>query len=501
MHRTAFEAARVDIYETESTADTPDIQIPDDDIQSLEISEKLQDRIDSAKITLSATSPKYTKEGAITSGDRLHFYAGEDDSVGRAYGSGVYGEGTYSGSAPRWVGIVRNRTPKREHANKWTLELDVEDWVFGKLNDVDIRNVWRNTPVATDPSQTVANRGIVNQVLDEVPGVKPNGVEPVDVGTDYYTSGKSALDVLVDLLALGDSAMYADGQTVVFKPLSEITPSFSPSPSDMLTYGCRITADDLITNVVVHGGTEPAPSKTAKQLTRDSSATVTDTNRITMPIVVEKSQLDQIDVWTRPLDSSEDSLTLRLQRDDNGQPIDVGNTDADINGGKKQLSHEFLEHDGWTTFIFPDHTLPGGTIWLILESDGETGQRIGVNSVNGEPAIQGYYPYPVGVEKSNPEAERKYGRRDASLKDDTLRTFKAARQAANSKLRHSSEPTKEFRYSANSREAFGVSVGEILDVNFPDVDAVGTFIVTERTDSYENGSFGSDFVAVSTDSF
>ncbi|MWG34814.1 hypothetical protein [Halomarina oriensis] len=481
--------------ESDDLADA-DVTVADADVEAIDITERIQARKDTAQLTIGNDDGQYT--GDITSGDRVEFIADTPANRKRAYSTDAYGSGLFGGYGSLWTGMVRSQTPERAGPQDATLDIESQDWVFAKCGFAQVYDAFEDAPICLPEEDPNAESAIVNTLLRrEAPAIDRSLLGRCETVTDEFSNGQNLLDVLGDLAAKADAVLFSRGRSLAFVPLADLAAKTEIGPADATTHNVRINDDDLANVIRVDGGTDFAVDDA--QETVSSYQTVTDTNRILHRISTRKSRLARIEVWTRA-DRSEDAdgIVVRLQKDDGGQPIAVDDTQSDITD-PTQISAEFLDDDGFTTFRMSKHTLPEPNPWLIVESDGSTGQEIGVDT-SSVPAYRAYFPYPISVRVESPASQREYGRREDRIKDDGLQTFRAARDRGDAELRHRDEPRRELSFGARGPDAHTLQAGEVFDAQFPLEGAVGDHIVIQRTISYAGATMTTDVTAQETKS-
>lgn len=475
--------AWLDIYKPDNSSDTPDLTIPNDDINDASITRRIQNKKDKAGIQIFNGTGRYS--GDITPGDRIEFHAQPEDGL-RAYGTGKYGTGAYSETTRVWTGLVSNLTYQRQHPTKTTIDLQCEDFVFGVMAMRIVYNVFEDTQISGSSSAVLETL-----LSNKAPEIKTGLIGTISENTDVFINGKNLLDAVMDLARDGDAVLASKDQSIVFTPESDINSKFDLKKSDTFTESVRVNTDNIANNVRIDGG--KGHDVDTSQTNHSNTITVTSTNNVTHQIKTRKSEIDRINLYTKADRTAGDSIIIRLQKDAGGAPIAPNDESSDI--VKKQLSSEFLATDGWTKFIMPKHTLPEPQPWMILESDGSTGQDIGADA-NGNPAFKAHYPYPVSIRLEDRESQEEYRERETRIKDESLATFTAAKRVAEAKLQHDSEPERELNFEAKSDRAHNLDPGEAINANFPDITATGDYIVSQIKYDYSGSELRTDITSV-----
>lgn len=211
-----------------------------------------------------------------------------------------------------------------------------------------------------------------------------------------------------------------------------------------------------------------------------------------MQIPTRKSEIDRVEVWTRTTGSEEDMI-VRVQgpNSDNTGPVEPTDTKSDV--ARRTLSHEFLSPDGFTMFILPDHTLPPrSNAWLIIETEGSSGQEVGVDSTTGDLTHRFHYPYPINVRVTDGDSQDEYRRRDYHIDDDDIPTFAGARDRGQAFRQRHAEPDIFLGMDARSQRFHDLRTGDVVKLDLPDVSVHGNHVVTERDVTYEENRLQTD---------
>lgn len=502
MSRTVQEA-RVEVYRPTNESDSPNFEIPDSDVDSVNAGLKLSEQVDEGTIVLHNHDGTYSGgERALYVGDRLDFYVSlASDTYAWAdkrtppWGPGM---GGWGGELLRWSARVLDPKFVRGGPTESYLELKCEDFVSGVMNDRVVYNAFESAPIAGSED------AILNTVLrQECPEIDRSRLDSVGTTTSVAADGTSVLDLALELARRANAVMYPRRDRLVFKPVAEISPTWTLDPvADMGTFSHGFDGGSVSNVVRVDGGSNHAIDDEQPVVDDNWGVTVTEASRATFQVSTRKSQLDRIELWTRPnYTGSEESLNVRVQKDDGGAPIAPGDSDSDIDS--KQLSHEFLAGNDWTSFLLNDHTLPEPNPWILVETDGSEGQRLGVkhnsNSAD-EVAYKAHYPYEVAIQVRDGNSMKRHGRREKRVKKDNIVTTEGAKDRAEAHLAHDATPESEFSAPALSRRAHGLIPGEVFHAEEPRERLVGDFIVTGRTDTYDGAKLSSDLHAAEVSS-
>lgn len=488
--------------DSEQKADA-DLIIPGDDLTnrdqtSIDITRRIQDWKDSGTMAIKSDTTvdgKTLKEAwssdeevdaleAITSGDRVEFWVSFVEINGEeagGYGEGGFGEGGYGGgfavhSDRRWTAYAHSPELTADGPGPITIVFDATDFVFEVLSSRRVTDAFEDEDISG------SDDAIIETVLaDEAPEIDRSKIEDVGTKTDREFGGRDVKEMCVDLAETADALMASEGTSLIFKPYDDISVKHSLDWDDV-EGTVTLTKDDqdLVNDWRVDGGT--GVEKDEVQETVDGYTTVTESNRIEYELDPEKNRLSRIDVWTKTTGSEED-VSVRIQAPNSAGdgPRDPGDTTKDIVGDRS--SHEFLADDGWRErFRVKNEPLPDNP-WLIIESGGEDGQDIGVNS-DGDPAIRTYYPYPINVQVSDQDSIDQYRLREDQLSKKIISTFDMARDVGDAKLRHSKDPEYIISCRAQTLRAHLLEPGEVVDLDL-DPLATGNYLVVERGETYD----------------
>lgn len=454
--------AQLDVFKPGETE--PFLTVPGDDLETVETSERIQDAMDSGAMTIANHDAGYS---GITTGDRLEFKVqlAEETQL-----------------ETHWTAVARTVTDSLEGGRRQRLEIEATDFVFTVLS-------WRLAYETFDGDPiTGSSNAILDTLLEEAPEIGTGQIATISTTTDGFYNGRDLLSIVTeDLAPIADAIVAQDGTDLVFKPLADISPTAALAPTDFRGGVGVSRSDEQMANLVrVDGGTDH--DSDAEQTVQDGTERVTDTNRVTTQIETRKSEVDRVLVHTVPDATSSDGITVRLQADRGGAPVDADDPTSDI--AKKTLAAEFLAEDDWTTFILPAHTLaPQAFPWLIIEANGPDGHEIGIDTSTGEPTYRAEYPFPLLTRIPDAQSQQEYRRRDHRIKDESIDSFTAVQDKARSYLRHHNGPERTLSGEAETVLAHSLSPGDAVTMREWDrVGVSGTWLVRERETSFNAGS-------------
>ena len=462
--------AELAVFKPTNDTDVADATIPSSDLNSVSINSRVQNLVDTGSVKLDNDRGAYS--GVVTSGDRLEFR------------TRIEGEDALS---RRWTGLVRPVTYDKTGPASGTLDLRVDDFVFGLLDIRSVVNAFEGKPISGN-ADAILNRILANNA----PEVDRSQIVDVGESVNVVWNATSLLEAVSELADRGDAVASADDTSLVFRPISDIPVEFALQSSDKGLHTVKENDDSMANQVRVEGGTGVQVDE--EQTTQDGWTTVSDSNRVTVQLGTRKSEVTRLELWTDPTRTgSGDNLVARLQADDGGAPAAVNSTESDI--ARKELSADFLAQDDWTTFLMPDHTLPDPNPWLILESAGSAGQAVGVDSSTTVPAYRAYYPYPLATILEDTGSIAEYRRREKTIRKETLKTRQQTNEVAKASLRHSAMPERTIEFPAESVRAHNLDPGEVIFVDEPDENFVGNAVVLEKRDRYDGVHLSTTIVA------
>jgi hypothetical protein len=484
-------------------AATPDLFIPSDDLASVAFNDRINRRKDTGTVAVHNDDGSYSAgDPRVDSGDLIRFYtAFRDDSVhypdGDAVG-GAFGDGGFGGRRRRWTAMVRDVELSYEGPDTSTLTLNCDDFAFAVLSLRRVFNAFEDTAISGSEA------AILDTLLaNNAPEVDRSGIQTVGETTSATYDGTNLLEAAVSLTSRANAVMRADDTGLEFRPLADLraTPRLAPSGADVSAFTSTFSDTGVANQVRVDGGKDRSVDD--EQPTQDGYASVDQSNRLTFRVSTRKSNINRLELWTRPTGSEED-VVVRLQKDAGGQPVDVTDEESDIDTA--QLSHEFLAADGFTTFIFgSNHTLPEPNPWVIIETDGDGGQDIGVDtsqtSASGDPlaAYRAYFEYDLTVRQTDTASTRQYRLREARISKDNIATLEEAYDVAGEKIDHDSTPEQTVEFAADTLALHEVQAGDVLELDFPRERVAGDYIVTERSDTYGGMVVSTDLTVTAVD--
>lgn len=466
----------------------PDVTIPAADVASLSFNERLAQRKDGGDIEFYNDGGQYT--AAITSGDRIEVHVDFAIPQLASWGDSAWGDKTWGGQRIVWTCWVRDRDLARESASDQRLIASCEDFVFGimskRFTDLDVTG-------------TQFGGALSRLLVTDAPETRLSVDYSLTNRIDATFAGSNLLDAVNQTLTQADVLAWAHGDMMVAKPIGDQQPKFTVQPSDIGLFEVGETDDQLVNFVRVDGGTAMSldytwPFGGFDEHTGWEVIDSETTKRYWMP--VRKSEVAALKFYTERI--SEDSLTVRInyvpeaQRDPN-EPTPEQNRQSDL--ARRQLTHDSISKSGWTEFQMPDHQLHTDRPFVIIESDGEEGQRIAVaddGQGGAVPIYQLYFPYNIVRPDLDPSSIDEYHRREERVVDDQIDSFDEAHAVARQHINHYSSPDQVVHTRADSLRTHMLRPGDVVKLDFPDEHAVGEYVVIERSSNYDGVQLDTD---------
>lgn len=451
-------------HQNTAESDEPDATLQDS-LDSVEISSRAQDVLDETSIEVFVSDED---ADALRVGDQIQYTAAFSDDDGAEH-------------QIQWMGQITPVENQRDNTDAGWLSTEATDYVGSILADRII------TASYLDEDVGAIIRDIVEKQGSEVDA---SGVPDLGMSTDAFYNGENVWDMVVGLAARADAIIRQDGDELLVDPISALPFQFDLGPDDYVLPWTTKTSDDIKNVIRVDAGTNRKEEQA--QETQTNTQRVTDSERLTHQLRARKSEVHSVDLWAEQV-SDEDALVIRLQAGEDGAPVDVDDSDSDIENA--EWPADDLPTDGdFVSLFFSDHTLPDRDPWMIIEADGDEGQDVGVND-DGEPTYRSYYPHPMNYEASDTDSVEEYGAREMTVNHDNLETTAAARDAVDEHLAQEAWPMKTVTFEADSPRAHMLETGDRIGVDRPQDNAEGEFIVTEVVHTVESVYLQTDITA------
>lgn len=510
------DSATVDVVAAASPGDDTDITIPADDISQLRYEERAGREVARGTLVLDNAGGKYTLgEGwgemawdtdpwggspQIDVDDKLRLQvtlSGDANTGG--WGGMSWGSDPWGGGGPISLGtaIVTDWSISGATTSTLQYSLDIENYVFNRLSEQLVTEYGE----LARPISGTEDAHLDTILREYAPDVGAGLLPTIDAEIDYSIDKKSVNKAVEELAAIARDAtgtsyvMGSLGEALTLTPVGSGAPLFT-ADADQTDFEGAIqhssAADELMNHIRVEGSVDPV-AIADEQTTVSGFRTVTATNRLLVRIESRKAELPRIDVYVRQLADSNDVLRVRLHPDDGtNNPAAPAKTESDIISDGEELE---ADEEGWHTFQLGQHTIaPRARPWLILETNGATGQQVGIDTQSGEPAFKAYFSKPVITELSDDESLSTYRIHDGAMQDDNLLTFAAAREAGRARLNKRSQPKLEFDRQASSRRAHLLNVGDPVNLDKPAYRAEGEYLVTRVSHTYAGTQLSTDLV-------
>lgn len=483
------------VYSAANDSSTADFAVRQDDIISISLDEKLSDRIDSGSVRIDNAAGRYmgveqsglawNENGYNTGGYGGDFLARLTTGDRIELHTQLEGEGSLS---RLWTGIVAKPVSiDRLTDGNNVLDVPIADFVTWVLSQRYHSSVYVDAQIAG------ASTSILNQMLEETAEeIDRSQIGTVPETTTVEADYRKALDIVRDLADRGDAVIGHDDTALTFDTLDSKTSEFTATRgTDYGAFSVSPTGEDVRNAVRVIGGRDKAVDD--EQTTQDDFQTVTESSRLTFQLDTRKSEIVVLELFTQATGSGE-TIQARIQKDDSGAPIAVGEEESDIASTSLQPTDDEFVDGGYSTFRFPDHTLPEPNPWIIVQTDGSTGQDIGENASASEPAFKAYFPFPVVIEKVDGASINSFRRREGKVKRKNVTELATASDIADSVLAHDTTPEREFAARALSDRMRDLAPGDVVTLDEPTADVSGDYIVTKKTYAYEGVRITTDIV-------
>lgn len=485
--------------------------IPNTDIMGMQVGGEAARRVADGELTLDSPHGRYTTgEKEINADDRLQLWV-TTDAVGAlsAFGGQPLGVGPFGGGPAALVAeAIVTDTDVQGPKHMAVLTCSLQSFVGNRLKEQNVQYSETGRPIATGDDD---NPGHVDAILQEfAPDVGRGEIEPVDAVIDYAKRSVSAWKAITDLrkharAQTGTPAIAAaQNGSLVFEPLD----AQNLTIEETLTIGeggdlqadlSGSTSPPTANEVRVEGGIDDTNLVDDKQETVESYETVTSATREQYRVSVRKEQLSRVEINTRALAGSEETLRVRLQADKGGAPVAPNDSDSDIIS--ETLDVVPSEDGDWQTVRLGDHTLPpAGDPWLLVEASGSDGIEVGVDG-SGTVAFRAYFPKPVIVSEPAIQSQARFRRHDDTITDDGLVTYAAAQERAKAELARKSHQRVEVTATALSPRAHGLRAGDLVEINEPWARAEGVHVVASREATYQGQELRTELTFVGVDQF
>lgn len=464
--------AELEIYEPgddDPEADTPTTTVPAEDIVSVSQSKRTDEFKDSGEVIVWNGSGEYA--GRLQSGDLIRFLVS------------IEGE---SGLSHRFSGMTRGITYTRTNDASGTITAAFGGFVGEVMSARRATIAREDRPIASDTSaEGTEDEGLINELLRRnCPELKRDGLRNLSGQTsDIYLRNDRIKRVADGLAARADALMFGRDTTAFVREVKDLETDFVLGETDITgVYDRSINDDALANSVRVDGGDNFAVEN--ENLNPDTFEAIDATSRIVFGYNTRKSETDRIRLYTRRNTNASpgDNLRLRLQAANSAGDAPIAPDDESSDVVQKQLTSEFLAEDGFTEFIFSDHTLPARDMYVIVEGTGN--HEVGIAS-NGDPVYKQFYPFPLLAVQENFESIDEYRRREYAERDQSLRSRTSVKDRVNEVLHDRSRPNDRLNVEAESKRAHELRPGDAVFFERLRDDISGTYAVLDRDDAYD----------------
>lgn len=459
--------------------------IPQDDIISVDLSERTGRRKDDGTIVINNDDKNW--EENIKSGFNLLFRVATGGPSLNPWGAYSWGDSKWGFKRTIWLARVRDINLLID-GDKENVEFDCEDYAFSALGERTITREYENTPV--------------NCIIHEiVQSTVPHVITYVDPSLNKNTSivfdGENGFKALEKLINRVNAEARAWKNYIAVQPDFKKDPVFAWEPGDFTVSEIIESDNQLANSVRIYGGEAVAEGK-HKATDIRYYRPLSPGNREKFQVKTQKSELTNIElrlsVSRPPTDSP---IRVRIQKDDNG-PVNPDDRSMDIASTTMQADEIMDHYNGeqgstlWVNFSLPNHTLPEPDPWVIVELTGNKAQRIVLDS-NMKPAHIPYFPYKIIATEEDVDSQNTYGKREKRIEANHITSAAAAKELAQEKLIEYGQIDKLVQGQAKSRRMHTLRPGEVVTIDYPDKNLNGDFMVEERHGTYEAVRLNTDF--------
>lgn len=476
--------------------------VPGEDIIELRHTESGGRSNGEGKIVIDNSDPYPYTTGAdqIDIGSRIDFTVSRSDI--RGFGAGPFGEDAFGDFEIVGTYLVLDWDIIEQGAGDMEMVLTVGDYVFSILKNRTV--FYQRSGVPVSGSENAA----LNTILREyAPEVDRSALPTIDLNIDYFTNGKT-LDTVIDELAqyvafASTPVIQASRQSaLIFEPFDNIDPIYDEPPEEAFgMWGTASESGNMANRVRGSGGRDVEDNIDDEQLDSSGTFTVSNDNKLWTQVSTRKSELPEIEVYTKGGNQTDDGPRVRLQvgNDTNDGPIAPNDTDSDIvSTGVRAVA---LDPDGWTSFNMGQHVIPERNPWLIIDTSGNTGYEIGVDGTD-TPAYKAHFSKPLVAEVSDRRSINEHIRMDTHFQNDSLVTRTAVRDKIYATLeRHAWPDVIVGPVECVSDQAHALNIGDVIPVDRPEMRAAGDFIVTKKESTYAGNQLNEKVELRGTDTY
>jgi len=499
------EDARLDVY-WPFTSGGPDLQVPQEDIREIDFTSSYQAGRGDGRLVID--------NGPFGSGGKYNGDAGDNERVaeidlGHKIEVRVLTEHNDSTTtlddeaARRWTALVNGITASTTGEGN-LLEVDVEDFVFGRLARQTLVTSYKNRQVATAPG----GNGIVNDILSRVENVDDGGVTAVDTPQTIGWNYDNLLEGLRTLAKRSGSIMASDDTSLIWKDTLDLSVDLPVGASYYhLPVEMGSNDDDFGTTFYVTGGT--GNQLLVSQTNAPDRQSLT-TRIESSPVTLTTPKISRVDVYTEAI-NSENSIRCRIQNASEDGAVAPNVRGRDL--GSATVDADNLTQTGFTTF---DVDVDGGgvnasnTVAIILEQVSEgsitAGQehQIGGEDTDGDNVLENvaykiYRPYPVIGVAEDATAKTDYRPQESRIRTNTRSTDEAS-SVAQSALQRANVPEESITLEAAGPSLHQTNPADVLLLDIDSIRAIGEYVVTRVEQRYQANQLTTTVDAISTDS-
>lgn len=383
-----------------------------------------------------------------------------------------------------WTGVVDARTSDRDNKDFADLPIKAQDWVYWKLARTFITDVWENK---------AAGAILKDAVQRALPAAGAANIEDTPTTIKFFAArDESLLSVARRIAEIAGAEFRGDkDKNLHFFAKKSKSSGLAVDASAVIqgSFGAERNMAGFGNSVLVRGGTKQV-------LDQDNSgapasySTVTDTTRLKARVFVSKSKVSRVEIYTNPDVPSvlTGALQVRIQADNAAGTAPVDEADQEQDLAQKTLDVAFLGDASLTTFNIPNHIAPpGGYVWLIVQSDGAGGQRVGVNG-SSQLLYKTYFEVPILARSEDAGSVATYGRHElVPVTDTRINNEDDAATIASAIVAAHKDPPLVGSYEASDMGLSAVIIGQTVSASFAKdgITASTSLIVNEKHHLYD----------------
>jgi len=453
-----IENVYLEFIEPDTTVHT--ITMASADIEAINVSERSDDLLDSVSGKI------WNRDGSNKS------------NIGEWWQVKIYAKlGTDASTELKWHGYVSKMALTRDEYQLGQIYWEAVDFAYHKMTDVTVNE----SITATDAGQVV-----YDLLFDYTSGLDLSNIN-TSTGTDIDATFTdiALLDAIAEVRKKVDFTFWAELDEIWFKARKSIDSTVTITDTDVRDIRLDRDAQQIWNDITVNGATSLALLDS--QTTKDAWTTVTSSSRALYKFTVTtESEIWKTILW---VDKSRQGgatewMRLRIQPDDGTgtAPVDATSTAYDIT--EAWLTNAALATDAESTWEFPRNLLPPDELdfWIIVETDGATGEDIAKDNASGDPYIKIYYRDTLTKHVEDAASKTAYGTRKLPpVENRELKTQDDVDELAAGLLAKYKDPLQTLSFELKTPTPFAAGVGQKMTVNLTQENlSSATFYVQKK---------------------